>query len=374
MTDNKQSHNDIISVTHMGNGFGANNAAAYSVFHGLNALGGIPPLPNNTDNQGFTFFTKPCLNLSYNNVVGNRKLAFLADPRPYSMGNLIRCMLNPPSYDSEGDKLRSSIIDDKCAFLPISNLLMTMQQPPDIISSSYTSNEGYNKEQVTFIDSKPNFYEAYDLTLTFANLEGDPISTIFSTWMEYAMRVYEGSMLPFPINIVENRIDYETRIYRFVMDRTKTFIQRIYSSGPVYPVSVPLGAVMGFDNTQHLSTENNQISITMRCMGAMYDDPILILEFNKSVTNYNKDMLPKNRSKMIKVNGLTKTNINKKSLLNYKMYPWISETMELEWYAYKSDYDRIVKAAETIQQEDTSKNNTVYKEQVLSPWEKSNIV
>ena len=280
MTDINKIDEDLLDVSSRSPGFGGAGTATFSLLHGLNALGGIPAIPANADNQGFTFFTKPCLNLSYNNVIGTRKLAFLTDQNRESMGMAIKCMLSPLGFDEIGDKGRSVIIDDKCAFLPVSNLLMSLSAPPDIVADVFTSNEGYNKEQVSWVDSKPNYYGAYDLTATFANMEGDPITTIFSTWLEYSMRVLEGSMLPFPINIVENRVDYQTRIYRLVMDRSKTFVQRIYACGAAFPTSVPTGAVLGYTHGVHITPEADQIQINFRCMGAMYDDPILITEFN----------------------------------------------------------------------------------------------
>ena len=342
MTDINQIDSGLIDISARSPGFGGVAATTYSVFHGLNVLGGIPALPANVDHQGFTFFTKPCLNLSYDNVIGQRKMAYLADKRKESMGNLIRCMLSPPGYDKDGDAYRSSIIDDKLAFLPVSNLLLTLSAPPDIVADTYTSNEGFNKEQVTFVDSKPNIYNAYDLTATFANMEGDPISTIFSTWLEYEMRVLEGSMLPYTIHIVENRIDYNTRIYRFTMDRSKRFINRIYACGAAFPTSVPTGAVMGYTQGQHFSSENDQIQITFRCMGAMYDDPILIREFNDTVVTFNPDMHDSRRGGMKKISGVTPDGLQMLSLFNYRMYPRIAPTMELEWYATASDYTAIM--------------------------------
>ena len=382
MADINQLDTDLEDAASRSLGFGGVGGTTYSVLHGLNVLGGVPALPANADHQGFTFFTKPCLNLSYNNVIGTRKLAFLANQNRNSMGMAIKCMLSPYGFDGApsttlagqvtpaGDHGRSNIIDDQCAFLPISNFLLSLSAPPDIVADIYTSNEGYNKEQVSWIDSKPNYYGAYDLTATFINMEGDPITTIISTWMEYAMRVLEGSMLPFPINIVENRVDYQTRIYRLVMDRSKRFVQRIYACGAAFPTSVPTGAVMGYSEGKHLSPEADQIQVTFRCVGAMYDDPILITEFNMTVMSFNQSMTDANRSKsMKKVEGVTETGLSMRTLLNYKMYPRISPTMELEWWAFTKDYtlvtdliNRLATAAQPTS--DTAINTNT----ILSPW------
>lgn len=385
MTSTSTLDSKLIDISTRSPGFGGFSASTYSVFSGINALGGIPALPANSDNQGLVFFTKPCLNLSYNNVSNVRKMSYLATADTTSMGCAIRCMLNPPGFDNIsdstyiGDQARSVIIDDKNAFMPISNLLLSMPAPPDIATDVYTSSEGYNKEQISFMDGKPNNYGVYPMTATFANMEGDPITTIFDTWIEYGQRVLDGTLLPFPINIVENRIDYQTRIYRLVLDRTRTFVQRIFATGAAFPTSVPKGAVLGYTHGVHLSPEADQIQINFQCIGAMYDDPILVSEFNYTVASWNADMgtVPNNPN-MIKVVGLTSTGIPMKSLLNYKMYPRISNTMELEWWTPVSTYNLVVSIIDSIATNGVNNSSNISSNPnvenattSLSPWTSS---
>ena len=379
MTDITTIDSGLIDIASRGLGLGGQNASTFSVFNGLNVLGGIPALPHNTDNQGFVFFTKPCMNLSYNNVIGTRKLAFLADNRPYSMGNVIRCMLNPhPNVtgvknDSSSD--RSKIIDDKLAYLPISNLLLRLTAPPDTVPDIYTSNEGYSKQQVSWVDGKPLNYSAYDLTAEFGNMEGDPISTLFAVWIEYAQRMSDGSMFPFPINLIENRIDYQTRIYHFTLDKNKTYIQKWWASGASFPTSNPDGAPFGYTNGQHLNLENNEIQITFRCLGSQTNDPILLREFNATTVLFNPDMTPTNgvpnSSIMKKVNGVTTSGLSQKALMNYKLYPWINtNTSELEWYCPIAIYNTIMDAVNSstkINQNDIKSSATGYPH-INTPW------
>lgn len=376
MTDINTANAGLIDTSSRSPGLGGIGTGTYTVLHGLNALGGMPALPINADNQGLTFFTRPCLNLSYNNVIGTRKLAYLATSESDSMGLAIKCMLSPPGFEtpsSSGSSGRSTITDDLCAFLPISNLLLSLSAPPDLVADLYESSEGYNKEQVSWVDSKPNNYSAYDLTATFANMEGDPITSLFSAWLEYSMRVAEGSMLPFTINLVENRIDYQTRIYRLLLDRSRTYVQRIYACGAAFPTSNPLGAVMGYTHGVHLTPEADQIQITFRCLGAMYDDPILIVEFNKTVVTFNPAMADNQRaSTMTKVTGSTKNGIALKSLLNFKMYPRISPTMELEWWANTQDYNNIVNSVNSMSSITTQDvANSPTGSDAISPWTSS---
>lgn len=331
-------------------GHGGLGSTTYSAFSGLNLQGGIPSLPHNTDTQGMVFFTRPCMNLTYNNVRDIRTMAFLTNKDRDSIGNALRCILNPRGIDRSidgGDNYRSTLIDDKSPFIALlSNSILSLSGWPDLVPYMYNSPAGIGSEEVSWVDGRSGILNKYTLTATFANMEGDPISALFYAWVEYSQRVSEGTMVPFPINIVENRIDYQTRIYRLVLDRTKTYIQKISATGASFPEVAPIGAAMNFSTDSQFNNSNNQITIPFRCMGAMYNDPILIYEFNKIVEMYNPQMI--NKEGMIKLAGIAKHNVSKRSLMNYKAYPYISGSMELEWWANKVEYDNVLKILDVL--------------------------
>jgi hypothetical protein len=325
-------------------GLGNFQASSYNVLHGLNTTT-IPPLvPTNTDSQGMVFFTRPDMNLSYDNVILHRNLRFLADPREDSMGNYLRCLLNPDWHDIQNDKHRSSVINDKLAFIPImSNLLLSMSEPPDFVADLYTSPSGFNKEEISFIESRPNIYNTYDLNLTFRNMEGDPITAFIAIWVEYATRVYEGTMLPFPEKILNDERDYMTRCYRITLDRSGRYLQDIYACGGMFPYTIPYGAKMGYNKKDGYNSAANEIQIAFRCEGAMYNDPILLSEFNKTVVMFNPEMAVKKRGSLIKLDGVL-NNIELKKAFSSFCYPWLNETtMELEWWTEKSLYNATIK-------------------------------
>lgn len=332
-----------IEASYKSNGFGGFNASTLYTLRGINAAGGPLPLPPNTDNQGLVFFTKPELNLSYDNIISIRRLSFLADPRPDSIGNYIRCLLSPTGYDPDGDRHRSAIIDDKCAFMPISNLLVSLSAPQDISANTYTSPEGYTKEQVSWVDDKPGVWSAYNLDATFANIEGDLMGAILSTWVEYQQRTCDGSMYPFTRNAVENRIDAQTRIYRLIMDRSGKFVQNIYAPIAAYPTDDAIGAKFGYALGEHLNQANKEIRTSFRCIGAIYNDPLLVHHFNKVVIKFNPNMADRLRgSTMVKVSDTVKRDVTLKRLFNCRMYPRIADTMELEWYVDKTEYNATI--------------------------------
>lgn len=329
-------------------GFGGRNSATFTLLNGLNNQGGIPAVPPNTDSQGFTFFTKPCLNLSYHNVRTVRSMNYLTNKDKRSVGNAIRCMLSPPDYgDEQGDKSRSDIVDDSNAFIPVlGNTLLSLTGWPDTAPTVYTSTPGKTGEQVAWLDDNTGNRTAYDLQASFANMDGNLILKLFKTWIDYGTSVAEGTMIPFPRNQVENRVDYQTRIYRLVMDKSKRYVQRIGACGASFPWGFPDGANLNFTAGSPLTEENKQISIPFKCLGAMYDDPILIYEFNKTVIINNPDMADAPRVKgYIKLDDPKsdkKDNVtNERQLFNYKSYPRIADDLELEWWVSKEVYDEM---------------------------------
>ena len=356
----------FLDITKMEGGFGKSSTALINVIRGMNHRGFGNLVPANTDEQGFTFFTKPNLNLSYDNVINSRRLHFLTDDKPNSMATAIRCMLSPmvgaPVMPEEGwaysyaddpmndptNKItdtirlpRSIIVDDRYPFIPLlSNTLLSLSGWPDFVLESFNSKEGLRKEVTSWVDSIGDIYSAFDLTANFHNLDGDPVTTLFAVWTEYAARVAEGSMDPYMNMIVEHEIDYQTRIYRFIMDPTRTYIRKIADCGAAYPTAVPNGAAFNYTSENIRIEDTKEVSIRFNCVGARYNDPITIYNFNTLVGIFNSDM----RDTKIREERMVKLDNKYKRLFNYRGYPRIDETNELEWWVPKHEFEAVVKA------------------------------
>lgn len=322
------------------NGLGGLNTSTFSTLNGINSMGGFPPTPKNSDQNGIVFFTRPDMNLSFDNVIGVRKLAYLASKDTETMASAIRCMLNPPGKDKRGDRHRSVLIDDRCAFIPmLTNTLLSLSGFPDLAPRSFTSKAGINGEEVIWMDDRSGQYNNYQLTANFTNMEGDPLTTLFETWIDYAVRVSEGSLVPFMTNIIENRIDYMTRPYRFLLDSTGMFIQKAWACGAMYPITVPTGAAANYNNDKTMSAESNEVTITFNAVGMIVNDSILFKEFNEVVSMFNPYMRKdKRRKEMVKLGGDNRFVDNEQALFNYKSYPYVSSGNELEWWVSKEDY------------------------------------
>lgn len=324
--------NDVDIVSRL-NGLGSLTSAQTNNFLGINHRGVGNPVPINSDNYGLTFFTRPRLNLSYDNIANSRVLTSLMSRDDKTVQRAIRVML-----DSRSDYERvvtSPLVDTKQAFIPLlTNNLLSVSGWPDVVVDSYTSKEGNYRESWSMVDGTSWIYNTYDITASFRNIAGDPISLLFYVWVHYASMVYTGEMVPWPDMIIENEIDYNTRIYRLVLDPSRRYVQKIGATGAAYPTNSPLGASFNYSSDGVLNRDNDQISISFKCMGANYLDPILIQEFNETVEIFNAGMRDAGRE-----DNYTKLDKNETYYFNYNGYPRINpDTFELEWWVDKQDY------------------------------------
>lgn len=328
---------DILQSPNRMSGLGGDNSATYSIFSGYNSLNAMPLAPANTDNIGYTFFTRPRMNLSYDNVIKSRILTALADQSPNSTANAMRWMLTVSGLGDEGgDNNKSLLFDDSNPFITLlSNTLISMPAFHDFTPDIYSSNEGFAKEQISFIDDKPFMYRMHSMTLNFMNLQGDPITTFFYIWTLYATCVAYGLMSPFPRYLVNSRIDYQTGIYRFTMDPTRRYVQNTAKT-IAYPNVAPIGSIFAFDRASPMMGVSDQIGINFQCHGLEVNDPITIYEFNKEVIARNPMMAKNNREQF-----MVKLSEAEKPRFNYKAIPFILPDRELSWWIPRVKYDNL---------------------------------
>lgn len=286
----------------------------------------------NKDLFGLTFFTRPRLNLTTENIRAIRQFTPLLTNETASLQRIIRCLLCP---DLAKKGVSSPLVDSQQAFIPIlSNHLLSMSGWPDLVAPTMTSHEGGFKEAFSMVDGVTEILSTYDISANFRNIPGDPITTMFAIWCHYASLVYRGEIVPFPDELINNRIDYNTRIYRLVLDYSKTKVQKIAACGAAFPISAPTGAAFNFEADRPINSSNDQISVPFRCMGAIYNDPILIAEFNQTVCMFNDGMKDSGRAGYYK-----KVPLEALGIFNHRGYPRINpDTYELEWWVDKGEY------------------------------------
>lgn len=316
------------------------STAIGSTFYGINHRQTPTPIPINRDYYGLAFFTRPRINFTSENLRTHRKFAPLLTNDDKSLPRIIRCLLDPKLSLRDGSQagIGSPFVDPLQAFIaPLTNHLLSMAGWPDITAQTFSSHEGLYKEGYSFVDGNiAEDFQLYDITATFRNLPGDPITTFFYYWTRYQAAVFEGTLVPYPEMIFDNEIDYQTRIYRLVLDSTKTKVQKIAATGFSYPLNSPTGAAFNFESREGpLNTANDQITINFRCGGATYLDDILIDEFNRTVVMFNVHM-----ADAVRAQHYTKVPMSALSIFNHTGYARIDpDTYELEWWVDNDQYN-----------------------------------
>lgn len=336
---------------------GLSTTAISDNFRGFNHRQAPSLIPINRDQYGMTFFTRPRMNLSEQNLRVIRKLAPLLSTREDSLQRIIRCWLDPVS--NKNGTITSPYVDPNMPFIPmLSNLLVSLPGWPDMALPYSTSQEGVRKEQFNLVDGTEEILRTVDLTANFRNVSGDPITPLFEHWLTYARGVYFGELLPYPEAILENEVDYDTRIYRLVLDEKKRFVTRIAATGWGFPVSNPIGAIFNYEadtGEGPLNQGLQQVSVNFVNTGIQYNDDILLWEFNQCSEQWfnpgmanikdcgiidqgprkgQDEIAPDQRSPLFR-----KVLFDELAVFNFRGYPRINlETYELEWWVRKEDY------------------------------------
>lgn len=324
---------EVVSKVLATSSTGALNTAIGSTFYGINHRQQPLAIPINKDYFGLTFFTRPDLNFTDVNLRTVRQFSSLLNKESMSIHRIIRCLLSP-RLAKMAPAVTSPFVDAGQAFIPVlTNHLLSMSGWPDVEAPTYTSPEGIYKEAYSMIDGVTQNYTTYDITANFRNIPGDPITLMFLSWLHYASRTYLGEMVPWPDKIIQNEYDYNTRIYRLVLDPSKRFVQKI-ASAIAFPWSCPIGAAFNFDAEKPLNQGLDQISISFRCMGAEYQDYILMDEFNRATEEFTPTMGDAHRNAHYVAVPYALL-----GLFNNSGYPRINmATMELQWFVPRDEF------------------------------------
>ena len=178
--------------------------------YGLNNNIKNSELPQNKDLQGYTFFTRPQLNLTTHNIKNIRQFYSLLNTSPLSVQRFVRCTLDPrlqydiPNLSGGSEVVDTPLVDKNNGFIPIlSNSLSSLSGWPDMVAPTFTSPNGLRKEQISMIDGAFETYDAFDLSATFHNFINEPLTILFQTWYMYSSLVFEGLMYPYEAFIDE---------------------------------------------------------------------------------------------------------------------------------------------------------------------------
>jgi hypothetical protein len=325
---------DFFQTTAMGSFERAIGRNLYGIDHSQ-----IPSMvPYNRDIAGLTFFVRPQLNLQADNIRNSRLLYPLLTTDMTTIQAYVRCMLDPRlqyGYSTFVEKLNCPIVDPLQAFIPIlTNDIVSISGGQDLVAPTFTSKEGLYQQAYSQVDGTVRNYTVYDIDATFRNTKGDPIFYLFYIWLHYASLVFEGRLVPYPDFLVENEIDYNTRIYRITLDPYRSKVRKIMVASVAFPISVPIGEFFDYNSDKPYNEQTKDITIRFKCMGYEAMDAILISEFNQTSMIFNPQLITR-------TNDMVKLDQASKGLFKNSGYPFInSSNYELEWWIGKDIYDK----------------------------------
>lgn len=292
------------------------------------------------ENMGYVFFTRPSLNLSYDNIATVRKMTPMLTLDKSSVHRFVRATLDHVGSVYKGGMADSPFVDPLNAFIPIlTNSLETLGGWPNPSVDHYTSKAGNYKEQWAMVDGSYDVRGAFNLSASFTNPPNDAVSKILNTWTMYQNLVYDGTIAAYPQPRTQRYIDYQTRIYRFVMDHSKRRILKWANCGVAFPTTNTDADSMDFDRSKVYNENAGRIDQNFLCTGAEYNDPITLYEFNAAVEIMNPAMRGGETGRLKRMVKLEQAD---KQYMNYLAYPYINLiTNELEWWAFRDVYQHI---------------------------------
>lgn len=342
-TTDTEARDYIARATEMVQRSGGNAISGYELtdtFKSLNMIGANTRAPVNQESQGYAFFTRPAFNLSTSNIKNDPVLSGLIQDSN-TMPSAIRAILDH-TLTKRGEAT-SGVIDPYNPFIPLlSNNLISLTGYRDFANQTQDTGSGLYRETTIIVDDVPYDYEKYSLTANYRNISGDPITYLFFIWCYYAASVRVGNIIPYFDFMAYRELDYQTCIWRILMDKTRRYVTAIHKIGAGIPVNAPIGEKFDYHmyGSENAYTQaDTQISINFECVGSIVYNPLNVYEFNLLVRRWNKYMHDEYRGKeMIKLQQ------NEISFFNAKCQPvpYINEsTMEMEWYVASNLYDSL---------------------------------
>lgn len=272
---------------------------------------GVPIIDPLMVGKTLVFFSRPKLNFqSAYNIAREPMFNYFAS---MPMGQKLMGMLMSPYANDSYTKVNLGIGTvglDKASGLPfkdgsytpyspfiplLSNTCVETSGAKDMIMESYDTQGDYSGNKLSYARGADETGTVSDLSLSFNDIYGGPVSLLFLLWMTYIHDVAKGICRPTSWSIHNREIDYTTSIYIFMLGPDQKTILRFVKYTGCYPTSLSLGQIQ---HTKDLSVEAlRNLSITMRYNRLEYLNPAAIHDFNVISSQFmdisqDKTMIP----------------------------------------------------------------------------------
>lgn len=321
-------------------------------------------IPPNTMNYGFTFITRPRLNLTTGNLRQSPFFAGLMSSDKNSVPFMIRILLDTvlnkaetllvPNRTSTKDACdfeeinelstaaaQSSLVDINNPFLiPLCNGLKGISGWPDFTLEPETTEGDFHSGDFTFIKGSDMLNRSTELSLEFRDIQGGIVIAILYYWILYIAYQAKGVMMAYPDDIYEQRLNYTVSIYRFITDPTRRYVLWWSKATGCIPKSVPVGALFNVNQGEVSISSAANYSVPFIANHIEYNHPGILMDFNTLIHRYNQNMDPtelsKESSPMVEIpiyaNGQLSADIRR---LNFMGLPYLVPSrkgIELKWY------------------------------------------
>ncbi len=256
---------------------------------GINAM-----LPNHVL-RGYTFITRPKLNLQTASIRADRILSMLDTTDNQSLQYAIRCWLDT-KYASRKDMTNfvagAPFFNAQTPFIiPLSNNLISLSGWPDPVLDTETTDGGFFSEDLTLVKGSDRLNRTYNLTLTFRDIQGGFILALLYYWLRYMELVVRGDVLAYDEDIAARRVNYTFSIYRFVVDPSRQVITNWAKATGCFIKSVPIGNIFNFGERENYLHSAAQYSIEVVANHVGLMDPIILRDFNTISARYCQQLV-----------------------------------------------------------------------------------
>lgn len=284
--------------------------------------------------MGHIFFTRPRLRLTYDNLLRHRTFTLLANGDPNSVAGIVRAYLDPVGHSS--GTFECARVDKRNPFISVlTNRCENASGWRETPVTAYTSREGLMGESYSLADGKPTNYGSTSISASFKNMKNDFIGFLFHIWTQYMMLTHRGVMMPYKDDWLYNRINYNTRIYRFLTDPTGQYLVDFAMTGASFPLNSNKSGVYDYNRGERFQKNVDESSIEFQSNGTIMMDPIIPKQFNQTVLMFCPQMADAVRAKFF--HELT---LEEKPYFSHHAIPYVDlRNLKLGWYVDRTLYE-----------------------------------
>lgn len=283
--------------------------------------------------QGYVFFTRPRLRLTYDNLRKDRTFMLMDNTDPGSIASIVRAYLDPVAHLT--GKHKCHVVNPRNPFISIlTNQCQSLTGWNELPVDAASTKAGLAGEVHSMADGHAKFYGATSLSASFENVQHDALGFLFHIWTQAQMHLHKGVMLPYTDDLLHNRINYNTRIYRFLTDITGEYIVDWTASGASFPLNSTKGTAYDYNKKDRMVSTIDEINIQFQTNGMMHMDPYVFKAFNMVVLMYNPNM-----DKAVRGSHYVKLSLKEKPFFNHHALPFIDlKTGRMEWWVDAGQY------------------------------------